>query len=187
MPLNDDFIFRPLPPILNPVHFPFPIPNPLGPLADLAGEWGGKGFNVIWRPNHTPPGQDHFLELNLTLDSINFTAISGAIPNRGLLQPDINIWGVHFPVLDGTENPASRMFLECAECHAQEVVHLDVFELEVFLANRFLRYLDYDALAAFEMDFSFGWPHLLPLCSLPGLRSFGVAGIALWPAGIGRG
>ena len=54
------------------------------------------------------------------------------------LQPDINIWGVHFPVLDGTENPASRMFLECAECHAQEVVHLDVFELEVFLANRFL-------------------------------------------------
>jgi len=96
MPLNDDFVFRPLPPILNPVHFPFPIPNPLGPLADLAGEWGGKGFNVIWRPNHTPPGQDHFLELNLTLDSINFTAISGAIPNRGLLQPDINMFGLTY-------------------------------------------------------------------------------------------
>ncbi len=96
MPLNDDFVFRPLPPIKDPVHFPFPIPNPLGPLAQLAGEWGGKGFNVIWRPNHTPPGQDHFLELNLTLDSINFTAISGAIPNRGLLQPDINMFGLTY-------------------------------------------------------------------------------------------
>ncbi|HTW48937.1 MAG TPA: heme-binding protein [Acidobacteriaceae bacterium] len=96
MPLNDDFVFRPLPPIKHPVHFPFPIANPLGPLAELDGEWGGKGFNVIWRPNHTPPGQDHFLELNLTLDSLNFTAISGAIPNRGLLQPDINMFGLTY-------------------------------------------------------------------------------------------
>jgi hypothetical protein len=96
VPLNDDFVFRPLPAIKHPVHFPFPIANPLGPLAELAGEWGGKGFNVIWRPNHTPPGQDHFLELNLTLDSINFTAISGAIPNRGLLQPDINMFGLTY-------------------------------------------------------------------------------------------
>jgi len=51
------------------------------------------------------------------------------------LQPDVNVWGIEFPLLDGTENPASRMFLECVNCHAQEVVHLDVFELEVFLAN----------------------------------------------------
>lgn len=96
MKLNDDFVFRPLPPLAVPVHFPFPIPNPLGPLAALAGNWGGKGFNVIWRPNHTPPGQDRFLELNLTLDSIDFTAISGAVPNRGLLQPDINMFGLTY-------------------------------------------------------------------------------------------
>jgi len=54
------------------------------------------------------------------------------------LQPEVNIWGIHFPVLDGTENPAGRLFLECADCHVQEVVHLDVFELEVFLANKYL-------------------------------------------------
>lgn len=95
MPISDDFVFRPLPSLKNPIHFPFPIPNPLGPLASLAGDWGGKGFNVIWRPDSTP-GQDHFLELNLTLDSINFSAISGAIPNRGLLQPDINMFGLTY-------------------------------------------------------------------------------------------
>jgi hypothetical protein len=95
MALNDDFVFRPLPAVENTIHFPFPIANPLGPLAALGGEWGGDGFNVIWRPNHTP-GQDHFLELNLTLDSITFNAISGAIPNRGLLQPDINMFGLTY-------------------------------------------------------------------------------------------
>ena len=95
MSLTDDFVFRPLPPLKETIHFPFPIPNPLGPLAALGGEWGGTGFNVIWRPNHTP-GQDRFLELNLTEDSINFTAISGAIPNRGLLQPDINMFGLTY-------------------------------------------------------------------------------------------
>jgi len=95
MDLKDDFVFRPLPPVKDTIHFPFPIPNPLGPLAVLGGEWGGKGFNMIWRPNHTP-GQDRFLELNLTLDSIDFKAISGAIPNRGLLQPDINMFGLPY-------------------------------------------------------------------------------------------
>ncbi|HEY0341313.1 MAG TPA: heme-binding protein, partial [Steroidobacteraceae bacterium] len=95
MDLKDDFVFRPLPPLKNPIHFPFPIANPLGPLAALGGNWGGKGFNMIWRPNHTA-GQDRFLELNLTLDSIDFEAISGAIPNRGLLQPDINMFGLTY-------------------------------------------------------------------------------------------
>lgn len=93
--LNEDFVFRPLPALEHAIHFPFPLPNPLGPLANLPGDWGGKGFNVIWRPNHTP-GQDRFLELNLTNESLKFEAISGAIPNRGLLQPDINMFGVTY-------------------------------------------------------------------------------------------
>lgn len=54
------------------------------------------------------------------------------------LQPEINVWGINFPLLDGTENPAGRVFLECAICQAQEVVHLDVMELEVLLANECL-------------------------------------------------
>ena len=93
--LSDDFVFRPLPALENTIHFPFPLLNPLGPLANLPGSWGGKGFNVIWRPNSTP-GQDHFLELNLTNDSLKFDAISGAIPNRGLVQGDINMFGITY-------------------------------------------------------------------------------------------
>ncbi len=54
------------------------------------------------------------------------------------LEPNVNVWGIEFPVLDGTENPAGRLVLECTNCHTQEVSHLDVFELEVFLANQCL-------------------------------------------------
>jgi len=93
--LDEDFVFRPLPALENTIHFPFPLLNPLGPLANLPGTWGGKGFNMIWRPNHTP-GQDRFLELNLTNESLKFDAISGAIPNRGLLQIDINMFGITY-------------------------------------------------------------------------------------------
>ena len=96
MELARDFVFKPITPIATPIHFPFPIlPNPLGPLQNLPGTWTGKGFNTIWRPNSTP-GQDRFLELDLTSETLEFSAISGPIPNRGLLQPDMNMFGVHY-------------------------------------------------------------------------------------------
>ena len=96
MELSPDFAFRPLPAIENETLQPFPqVASPLGPLAPLAGKWSGRGLNIIWRPNHTP-GQDRFLELNVTSDQIEFAAISGPIPNRGLLQPDINMFGLTY-------------------------------------------------------------------------------------------
>jgi hypothetical protein len=79
----------------NAVQAPFPeVPSPLGPLAGLVGKWSGKGFNIIWRPDHGT--QDHFLELNVTSEQLEFSAISGSIPNRGLLQPDINMFGLTY-------------------------------------------------------------------------------------------
>ncbi len=101
MAINTDVVFEPLPALQQPIHFPFSlIQHPLGPLNDLTGTWGGKkqGFNVIWRPSDIKvnPGQDHFLELNLTDETIEFTAISGAIPNRGLLQGDMNMFGLTY-------------------------------------------------------------------------------------------
>src|SRR5580693_4286246 len=96
MELAPDFSFQPLPAVENAVQQPFPdIASPLGPLAGLVGTWSGRGFNVIWRPNHTA-GQDRFLELNVTSEQLGFTAISGQIPNRGLLQPDINMFGLTY-------------------------------------------------------------------------------------------
>jgi hypothetical protein len=75
------------------------VTSELGPLQGLLGPWQGTGFNMIWRPFHSPDPrvmQGHFLELNLTLETLAVEEVKGAIPNRGLLQPDINMFGVHY-------------------------------------------------------------------------------------------
>jgi hypothetical protein len=96
MELAPDFSFQPLPPIGDQAELaPRAAANPLGALAGLLGSWSGQGFNVIWRPNHSA-GQDHFLELNVTGDKIDFASIPGTIPNRGLLQPDISMFGLTY-------------------------------------------------------------------------------------------
>jgi hypothetical protein len=102
MELAPDFSFQPLPPITDsPAAADAPAvagaapASPLGPLAGLLGSWSGAGFNVIWRPDSNP-ASDHFLELNVTGDQIDFTAVPGAIPNRGFLQRDINMFGLSY-------------------------------------------------------------------------------------------
>jgi hypothetical protein len=66
----------------------------LGPLGELPGTWTGKGFNTIWRPHNPPTPQDRFLELTVTNETLVFTEIGGPIPNRGLLMPDIEMFGL---------------------------------------------------------------------------------------------
>jgi hypothetical protein len=89
------FTFKPLPPIEEPDLQPFKdIADPLGPLAALPGTWTGRGFNTIWRPHFKT--QYRFLELNETKETLQFDEIPGEIPNRGLLQKDINMFGVHY-------------------------------------------------------------------------------------------
>ncbi|MDL2405207.1 heme-binding protein [Rhizobium calliandrae] len=96
MDINPTFKFRPLPPVVGTHTFaPSATGSPLGDLELLIGRWAGKGFNTIWRPNHTP-GQDRFLELNLTNEILEFTEIPGPIPNRGFLQPDIEMFGLTY-------------------------------------------------------------------------------------------
>jgi hypothetical protein len=67
-----------------------------GPLSQLEGVWRGNGFNTIWRPHFPSDPQAEFLELNMTTETLAFTKISGAIPNRGLLNPDINMVGLTY-------------------------------------------------------------------------------------------
>jgi hypothetical protein len=71
-------------------------PDPLGALAPLVGTWTGHGFNAIWRPHHPASPQDRFLELNRTDETLVFTRINGAIPNRGLAMPDIDMFGLTY-------------------------------------------------------------------------------------------
>jgi hypothetical protein len=98
-----DFTFEPLPPIEGsapPTTTEAPTAaatNPLGPLAGLAGNWAGRGFNVIWRPHPlNPGGQDRFLELNVTSETLDFGPALRKIPNRGLLQPNISLNGLNY-------------------------------------------------------------------------------------------
>jgi hypothetical protein len=97
------------------------VPEPadeLGPLAQLVGadglgEWQGEGFNTIWRPHPLAEGgQDRFLELNLTSETLVFKKIEGKIPNRGLLMPDINMFGLtYLQQIEGTD-PAEGLHIE---------------------------------------------------------------------------
>ncbi len=50
---------------------------------------------MIWRPNFGGASgpKDFFLELNCTSETLEFTEISGAIPDRGFLQADIELKG----------------------------------------------------------------------------------------------
>jgi hypothetical protein len=82
-------------------------PDLLGPLrgfvgADPSGKgasrtWRGRGFNMIWRPNHKQSGpKPYFLQLMFIDEVLSFTEILGAIANRGLLQDDIAMGGVSY-------------------------------------------------------------------------------------------
>lgn len=96
MDLASEFAYNPDP---SPRPTPGPEPAPpigLGLLAGLSGRWSGKGFNTIWRPDQPANGQDRFLELNITEETLEFSGISGSIPNRGLLQADIEMGGLWY-------------------------------------------------------------------------------------------
>jgi hypothetical protein len=93
--------------------------DPLGPLAGLPGPantpgvWVGHGFNAIWRPHQASSGQDRFLELNLTDETLIFSRINGQIPNRGLAMPDINMFGLtYLQQINEAGNPANGLHIE---------------------------------------------------------------------------
>src|SRR5882724_5902552 len=65
-------------------------PPSLGALHSFVGNWSGRGFNTIFRPDSpiTPTplpipvkGSDNILELNLTSESLSFSPSLGSVPN----------------------------------------------------------------------------------------------------------
>ncbi len=108
------FLYVPKPPIPGPDQGPtnadadvlaVPAP-PRDPLAWMSGGWTGSGFNTIWRPFfRTGKGEDEFLELDLTTDTIDFINPLDSIPNRGFRQPDITMHGTTYT--NHTADPAT--------------------------------------------------------------------------------
>lgn len=85
-------------------------PDPdLGPLALLASHaFHGNDANFIFRPQSpltptplpTPqPNSDNILEINLTQETLTFSAALGSIPNRGSAQGDIFLNGISYEQL----------------------------------------------------------------------------------------
>jgi hypothetical protein len=67
----------------------------LGPLRDLPGTWEGHGFNLVARPDFEN-NANLFLELNLTKETLKFDPISAPVPNRGVGQNDVELFGLTY-------------------------------------------------------------------------------------------
>ncbi len=83
----------------------------LGVLAGLRGSWMGKGFNLIARPDKQD-GLPFFLELNATKETLEFTSISGPIPNRGTEQDDIFFLGLTYLQCISEANESGGLHIE---------------------------------------------------------------------------
>lgn len=113
---DPQFRFVPKPAIPSGGAYPAPAPPPPGPtptpptspspLDQLVGTWRGTGFNTIWRPHFPASPQGRSLELKLTKETITFARIDCPIPNRGLLQADISMFGVTYlqQITDATDH-----------------------------------------------------------------------------------
>ena len=91
----------------HPAAAPHIVAADLGALAAFTGKFRGVGFNTIFRPQNfalsptqvtnAPQGpNDNVLELNLTEETLDFSAPLGLIPNRGFEQGDIGLNGIPY-------------------------------------------------------------------------------------------
>ena len=87
------------------------VQSNLGLLGDLLGTFIGTGFNLIARPDKQN-NKPFFLEVNATQEILEFTNIGGDIPNRGSVQDDVTLHGVHY-------------LQRVADCELHSAIHLE--------------------------------------------------------------
>jgi hypothetical protein len=79
----------------------------LGGIAGFTGTFSGNGLNTIFRPqdfavtptplpNPATGPNDNILEINLTEETLSFSAPLGSIPNRGMVQGDAFLNGIPY-------------------------------------------------------------------------------------------
>jgi len=94
-----------------------PVPD-LGGIAGFSGTFKGAGLNTIFRPQNfalTPTplpnpakgNDDNILEVNLTEETLSFSASLGSIPNRGMVQGDVFLNGIpYLQTINDVSDPA---------------------------------------------------------------------------------
>jgi hypothetical protein len=87
------------------------VQSNLGLLGDLPGTFIGNGFNLIARPDKQN-NQPFFLEVNATQEILEFANIGGDIPNRGSVQNDLTLHGLHY-------------LQRVADCEQHTAIHLE--------------------------------------------------------------
>lgn len=113
---------------------------PLGPIAAFKGMWTGTGLNTIFRPaNASTPSttnfpnpvsgpafpqvpNDNVLEINLTEETLSFSAPLGNVPNRGFgTQKDVFLNGVAYiqAVNDVTNTATGRADGPASNIHVE--------------------------------------------------------------------
>src|SRR5580700_2904648 len=84
-----------------------PAEPDLGGIAGFIGTFSGTGLNTIFRPqdfavtptplpNPATGPNDNILEINLTEETLSFSAALGSIPNRGMVQGDAFLNGIPY-------------------------------------------------------------------------------------------
>jgi hypothetical protein len=96
-----------------------PAEADLGGIAGFAGTFKGNGLNTIFRPqdfavsptplpNPASGPADNILEINLTQETLSFSAPLGSIPNRGMVQGDISLNGIpYLQTIEDISDPAN--------------------------------------------------------------------------------
>lgn len=98
---------------------PEPQAPDLGGIVGFNGTFKGVGLNTIFRPQNfalTPTplpnpakgNDDNILEINLTEETLSFSASLGSIPNRGMVQGDVFLNGIpYLQTINDVSDPAN--------------------------------------------------------------------------------
>jgi len=59
----------------------------------------------------------------------------GYVYGVALMDNNINLWNIYFPILDESQSAVGRALLECGHCKNREIVYMNEVEAEVYEAN----------------------------------------------------